>query len=102
MTRTETELELARQRVAELETKVTQEAAAKEAISPRVLSLAISLHQTMCPYAHPDECSWGDHSGDNDPTLADWTDANHSLWLQRAQVGVQNLKDLGFEVHDPS
>jgi len=72
--------------------------------STRVKSLAIELHALLCTAPHDGSggaCKWKMTADYDDAALAEWTEKEHALWLQRARSGIQSMKDLGFTVTDP-
>jgi hypothetical protein len=107
-TRTETELELAQARVAELAAKAAAEAAARAAASSNVRALAVAIHTTLCPRNHALlECMWFVGAGNsnavaNDPDQADWTEPQHLYWLNVTITAVAQARGLGFTVDEPS
>lgn len=66
---------------------------------------AIVLHTALCPYNHVHGaigCSWQSVEHYDDAAQADFTESAHSTWLERAQVGIAELRELGFTITEPS
>lgn len=101
-TQVELELKMARDRVAQLETKKAYDDALAATFTPALKAYAVVLHNAVCPHVHPNDCSWGAQEFPNDPARADWTETQHRRWLMLVTKGAQLQKQMGWSVKEPT
>lgn len=100
-TQTEQLLAMAQAQVTALTTKKAAEDAAMTSSSERVRGLAVAIHTGMCTLNHSsnlNDCHWFTIPNQDDANLADWTERDHALWLDRARLGIGAMRQLGFTV----
>lgn len=100
-TRTTYELEQVLHRELELRAQFEAEEAAKAAATPEVRELAVALHSLLCPDEHPASCAWFLDPAAEDPEGADWTQADHRLWLERARSSLGWMVRRGWTLIPP-
>lgn len=100
-TRTTLELKHVVQREQQLRARLAAEEEAKAAESPAVRELAVALHSLLCPDEHPVGCRWHVDPAADDPEGADWTQAEHQTWLERARSSLGWMVRRGWTVIPP-
>ncbi|MFY0567066.1 hypothetical protein ACN28E_24955 [Archangium lansingense] len=100
-TRTEEELQAARELVVRLEAKKLEEDEAKADTTPAARGLAVALHRLLCANEHPAGCSWNRDVTADDPDAADWTEERHQWWLDVTRSSLGWMVGNGWLVTPP-
>jgi hypothetical protein len=102
VSRTEAELATLDARRQELLDQKAAEDAAKAAATVAVRTLAIAMHNALCPSNHAAlACTWQTDPQCDAPEAANWTEPAHARWLGIVQMGVALQTQQGWTVSEP-
>jgi hypothetical protein len=103
LTRTEIELEQARQWFEKVQAKAAQERTLLADASVAMRALAIALHNQICTDEHPTACNWPLDSSSNDPIQADWVgNEAHKQYLFFTSTAIAIARANGWTISEPA